>query len=416
MRIASLPLCSLVIRGKLNVLLFLARVIKQSHSSKKKSESSISFARAFGVALSASFPLLLSGCSLTVPLIVYSGNGEDVYRGTATGYLDGHGTIQFAGTKYDVKCTGDFQYQRRGYSGWGTGGAKCSDGTSAEFKFDAATNSKGYGSGEDSQGRFFFFAYGYQEDAARAMFEKASGPKLQRYGSALVPPPISIRRTGTYQETSDPKLVLAAAIPQSVVINSGNRRGSGFVISSASRPGDHILVMTNNHVVREQSTANVTFADCITVTVRVVGRSGDIDIALIEIEVNVSGIKSIPFCYGSTPEIGESLVAIGNPIGLGTTVTRGIVSGVKGSGLKTMIVTDASINPGNSGGPLVNYSCEVIGVATSKIVAIGIDNIAFAIPITQAMESMGIKVEPIAGAKRLTKCGNPLLTRSLAKK
>ena len=188
------------------------------------------------------------------------------------------------------------------------------------------------------------------------MFEKASGQKLQRYGSALVPPPISIRRTGAYQETSDLKLVLAAAIPQSVVINSGNRRGSGFVISSASRPGDHILVITNNHVVREQSTANVTFADGITVTGRVVGRSGDIDIALIEIEVNVSGIKSIPFCYVSTPEIGESLVAIGNPIGLGTTVTRGIVSGVKGSGLKTMIVTDASINPGNSGGPLVNYS------------------------------------------------------------
>ena len=174
--------------------------------------------------------------------------------------------------------------------------------------------------------------------------------------------------------------------------------------------------MTNNHVVQEHSTANVTFADGITVAGRVVGRSGDIDIALIEIEENVSGIKSIPFCYRSTPEIGESLVAIGSPIGLGTTVTRGIVSGVKGSGLKTMIVTDASINPGNSGGPLVNYSGEVIGVATSKIGAIGIDNIAFAIPIAQAMESMGIKVESIAGAKRLTKCGNPLLTRSLAKK
>ena len=67
-----------------------------------------SLASVITLGIAASFPLLLTGCSLTVPLVVYSGNGEDVYRGSATGYLDGHGTIQFTGSKYDVKCTGDF--------------------------------------------------------------------------------------------------------------------------------------------------------------------------------------------------------------------------------------------------------------------------------------------------------------------
>ena len=372
-------------------------------------------ASVLAIGFSASLPLLLTGCSLTVPLVVYSGNGEDVYRGSATGYLDGHGTIQFTGSKYDVKCTGDFQYQRRGFSGWGTGNAKCSDGTTAEFKFDAATNSAGYGSGDDSQGRFFFFAYGYQEDVAKDMFVKASGPKLQRYGSALVPPSLSIKRTAAYAETTDLKAVLADAIPQSVRIIVGNRRGSGFVISSASKPGSQILVMTNNHVVQDNPTADITFSDGTTVVGRIIGRSGDIDIALIALEENVKGIKAIPFCYGSIPQVGESLVAIGNPLGLGTTVTRGIVSGFKGSGLNAMIITDAPINLGNSGGPLVNYSGEVIGIATSKIGAIGVDNVAFAIPITQAIDSMGIKVDTGVGAKKLSKCGNQMLTRSSAK-
>ena len=121
---------------------------------------------------------LLSGCSLTVPLLVFSGNGEDVYRGSATGYLDGSGTIKFSGTKFDVDCTGKFQYQRTGFKGWGTGDAECSDGTTANYKFDSATSSKGSGSGEDSKGRFFFFAYGYSESAARILFEKAAGYRL----------------------------------------------------------------------------------------------------------------------------------------------------------------------------------------------------------------------------------------------
>ena len=77
-----------------------------------------------------------------------------------------------------------------------------------------------------------------------------------------------------------------------------------------------------------------------------------------------------------------------------------------------MIITDAPLNRGNSGGPLINYSGEVIGIATSKIGAIGVDNIAFAIPITQAFESMGIKVNPVAGAKQVSKCGNPLISRA----
>ena len=78
-------------------------------------------------------------------------------------------------------------------------------------------------------------------------------------------------------------------------------------------------------------------------------------------------------------------------MGLGTTITKGIVSGIRGNGIKKQIQTDTPVNPGNSGGPLINNKGEIIGVVTSKIGAIGIENIAFAIPTQQAFDSMGIK-------------------------
>ncbi|MCP9810263.1 trypsin-like peptidase domain-containing protein [Cyanobium sp. HWJ4-Hawea] len=350
---------------------------------------------------------MLSSCSLTVPLIVFSGNSE-ILRGSATGYLDGRGSIEFQSTQNDTKCTGAFEYKRRGYKGWGTGSASCTDGTSADFSFDAATNSKGYGAGEDSKGRPFLFAYGYSESEAKEIYDRLAGDKLQKYGNEVLPAGITLKRNIAKSRENDLKVLVADVIPQTVKITAGRYQGSGFVIRDGQRKGDSMLVMTNNHVVGSNETAGITFSNGNTYTGKVIGRSGQLDTALIAIEAPPMGISAFAFCYGSRPQIGESIVAIGTPLGVGTTVTRGIISGIAGSGMNTLIITDAAINKGNSGGPVLNYSGEVLGIATAKMGGIGVESIAFAIPMTEALDSLGIGPKDQAGATKLSECGNPL--------
>ena len=88
-----------------------------------------------------------------------------------------------------------------------------------------------------------------------------------------------------------------------------------------------------------------------------------------------------------------------------------MISGVIGSGLDTKIITDAAINSGNSGGPLINYYGEVMGVAIAKIASIGVDNIAFAIPVEQAFKSLGISIDEFKSSHQKTKCGNIIATK-----
>ena len=73
-----------------------------------------------------------------------------------------------------------------------------------------------------------------------------------------------------------------------------------------------------------------------------------------------------------------------------------------------MIITDAPINKGNSGGPVVNYNGEVIGIATAKMGGIGVENIAFAIPMTEALDSLRVGPKDQTRSKKLTECGNPI--------
>ena len=363
--------------------------------------------RSVSIAFSIAALSMLSSCSLTLPLIVFSGNDE-ILRGSATGYLDGRGTVEFKNSQNDISCSGTFEYKRLGYKGWGTGSASCNDGTSADFTFDAATNSKGYGAGEDNKGRPFLFAYGYSENDAKQIYERVAGDRLQKYGQELMPDGISLIRNMARRQDNDLKALLAQVIPQTVRINAGRYQGSGFVIRDGQRKGEAMLVMTNNHVVGTNEMAEITFADGGTYSGKVIGRSGRLDTALIAIENPPLGYSAFAFCYGNRPQIGESLVAIGTPLGVGTTVTRGIISGITGSGVNTMIITDAPINKGNSGGPVVNYNGEVIGIATAKMGGIGVENIAFAIPMTEALDSLRVGPKDQTRSQKLTECGNPI--------
>src|SRR5215468_4828144 len=157
--------------------------------------------------------------------------------------------------------------------------------------------------------------------------------------------------------------------------------GSGFIIN----PNGYIV--TNNHVVDGATQITVKLSDGRELPGKVVGRDSKTDIALLKVEA--SGLTVIPLGDSSASQVGEPVMAIGNPFGLDQTVTTGIVSATGraiGSGpYDDFIQTDASINPGNSGGPLINARGQAIGINTAIFSQSGGSvGIGFAIPTSLA--------------------------------
>jgi serine protease Do len=160
--------------------------------------------------------------------------------------------------------------------------------------------------------------------------------------------------------------------------------GSGFIIDSDGS------ILTNNHVVENASKIVVKLSDDQEYEAKVVGRDPKTDIAVIKINAKAK-LTAANFGDSDTLEVGEWVVAIGNPFGLDSTVTSGIVS-AKGRHIgqgpyDNFIQTDASINPGNSGGPLINLRGEVVGMNTAIFSRTGGNiGIGFAIPINLVKE------------------------------
>jgi serine protease Do len=156
--------------------------------------------------------------------------------------------------------------------------------------------------------------------------------------------------------------------------------GSGFIISADG------YILTNNHVVDMARDIKVALSDGRVMDAKLVGKSMEIDIALIKVEA--TGLPLVVLGDSDALEVGDWVVAIGNPFGLSHTVTAGIVSAkgrVIGVGpYDDLIQTDAAINPGNSGGPLFNIKGEVVGINT-VIIATG-QNLGFAVPISIVKE------------------------------
>ena len=155
--------------------------------------------------------------------------------------------------------------------------------------------------------------------------------------------------------------------------------GTGFIINTNG------YIVTNNHVVQDADEITVTLASQEEFEATLIGRDPKTDLALLHVD-NPLPLPTVPFGDSENLEVGEWVLAIGNPFGLGHTVTAGIVSAkgrIIGAGpYDDFIQTDASINPGNSGGPLFNMRGEVIGINTA-IMRSG-QGIGFAIPINMA--------------------------------
>ena len=160
--------------------------------------------------------------------------------------------------------------------------------------------------------------------------------------------------------------------------------GSGFVIDKDG------FILTNNHVVEETDEIKVRLADESEFNAKIVGRDPKTDLALIHID-SVQPLKPLTLGDSDNLEVGDWVVAIGNPFGLETTVTAGIVSAkyrqIGAGSYDNFIQTDASINPGNSGGPLLNTAGEVIGINSAILSRSGGSvGIGFAIPINMAKD------------------------------
>ncbi|WVT75603.1 Do family serine endopeptidase (plasmid) [Sinorhizobium chiapasense] len=163
--------------------------------------------------------------------------------------------------------------------------------------------------------------------------------------------------------------------------------GSGVIVDAEKG-----FILTNHHVVADASEITVTLKDRRRFTAELVGSDQATDIALLRIKGD--RLTALPFGDSDTLRVGETVVAIGNPFGLGQTVTSGIVSalgrsGINIEGYEDFIQTDASINPGNSGGALVTPEGRLVGINTAIIAPAGGNvGIGFAVPIAMASAVM----------------------------
>ena len=162
--------------------------------------------------------------------------------------------------------------------------------------------------------------------------------------------------------------------------------GSGVIV------GEEGYILTNHHVVESVDQIEVALADTRKVRARVVGTDPDTDLAVLKIELEK--LPSITFAQPEQLRVGDIVLAIGNPFGVGQTVTMGIVSGLGRSHLgitifENFIQTDAAINPGNSGGALVDVSGNLVGINTAILSPRGESiGIGYAIPVSIARQVM----------------------------
>src|SRR4051794_7481713 len=231
---------------------------------------------------------------------------------------------------------------------------------------------------------------------AAAPIPQAAGqlvPSLAPMLARVTPGVVNIAVRGRMREQNpllqDPFFRRFFELPQNArpQMRETEATGSGIIVDAARG-----YVLTNGHVVENATKIEVTTKDNRRYTAKLIGRDSETDIAVLQISPD--NLTAVPLGDSDNLQVGDFVLAIGNPFGLGQTVTSGIVSALGRSGLgiegyEDFIQTDASINPGNSGGPLVNLNGECVGINTA-ILAPGGGNIGigFAVPVNMARRVM----------------------------
>ncbi|MCI0749232.1 MAG: DegQ family serine endoprotease [Nevskiales bacterium] len=189
--------------------------------------------------------------------------------------------------------------------------------------------------------------------------------------------------------------------------------GSGVIVDAVKG-----YVLTNNHVVEQADSIRVRLADDRVLDAKLMGTDPDSDLAVLQ--VSPDRLKALPIADSDKLQVGDFVIAVGNPFGIGSTVTSGIVSALGRTGLGTkyenFIQTDASINPGNSGGPLVNLKGELVGINSQIVSRTGTSaGIGFAIPSNQVRFVLTQLVEHGAVQRGRIGVGGQDVTPELAK-
>ena len=221
----------------------------------------------------------------------------------------------------------------------------------------------------------------------------AAVPSLAPMLSRITPGVVNIAVRGRVREQNpllqDPFFRRFFNLPQNQLPEERETQatGSGVIVDAAQG-----YVLTNGHVASNATRIEVTTKDNRRLTAKLIGIDTDTDIAVLQIPAG--NLTAVPMGDSDRLQVGDFVLAIGNPFGLGQTVTSGIVSALGRSGLgvegyEDFIQTDASINPGNSGGPLVNLRGECVGINTAILTPGGGNiGIGFAVPVNMAKKVM----------------------------
>ena len=177
---------------------------------------------------------------------------------------------------------------------------------------------------------------------------------------------------------------MSRLLPAVVRVQTEAGYGTGFFV----RPD---TILTNVHVVQRNAFVTIRRMNGTTIPARVDVTSPEVDIAVLHIDTPAPEQTTIPLGSGKLARAGQEVLALGSPLGLQNTVTRGIVSAVRDVGGVTLVQTDAAINPGNSGGPLVDKSGEAIGITSLGMRSAVAQGLSFAVAIDHATDLLSGK-------------------------
>lgn len=212
----------------------------------------------------------------------------------------------------------------------------------------------------------------------------------------LTPEEISLTSNSiasVFEDVGD-SVVNISTITASRSIFSGTGSGSGIIYKI---DGDNVYIITNNHVVENAAAVTVSITGKEQVSAKLIGADASSDLAVISVskksmqQAGIQDINVAKFADSDQVKVGEFVFPIGNALGLGKTITQGIISAqnktinIDGKEL-TVLQTDAAINPGNSGGALINSNGEVVGINTAKLASSAIEGIGYAIPTNIAIK------------------------------
>ena len=227
----------------------------------------------------------------------------------------------------------------------------------------------------------FVGVYGLEDRSGSVTIKEVAPPHKSSTGTAETPAVTDGSSSVREVYTRDGRGVVSVDV--AATSDAGPAGGSGFVVDEAGH------IVTNQHVVERAEEISVRFSDGVRRTAEVVGQDPSTDVALIQVDAPKEALKPLTLGDSNSVGVGEPVIAIGNPLNVGISVTTGIVSGlgrpIKAPNNYTIndaVQTDAAINPGNSGGPLLDSRGTVIGVnAQIASESGGSEGVGFAVPI-----------------------------------